>query len=217
MEPEKKIIPISQGEEEPKQPNAESPKKSPPTARFIIQYAIVLLCVAFVLVTLSYFSHQQQQWANIQAEHSQFSVSALQSIQNLQEENAQYSDELSQTQQQLEDVSGELAALRAAKEETAAQNAADIDALRGDLEQAETTARDAAAAADKQREAMDALWRAENLVSARKYAAAWELLTEKRDKDLPVYLPDAVPDGMEEGTLSAAEEYARLAALLGAN
>ena len=187
-----------------------APHGKTPHTRYIFQYALILLCVAFVLVLLSYLSHQQQQWADIQEEHSQFSVSAMQSIQTLQEENTQYEDVLSRLRRELDAMTVDRDALLSAMARSEARHTADLESLREDLEHAENTA----VAAEKQREALEYLWRAEALAAARKYAAARSLLTEMREKGLPAHLTGAAPDGLEETAATASEEYARLAELL---
>jgi len=215
MNQNKKIIPI-QPEVQP-EPLPEKTDKAPPTMRYIIQYTLILLCGALVLILLSYLSNQQQwarenqqQWADMQEEHNQFSVSALQSIQSLLEENARFEEENAQLQQALDAVRSERDAVLAGKEETDVLNIA----LQGSLEDAGNETAKAIREAEKQRQALEYLWRADVLVTARRLTAARELLTEMRALGLPDHLPKDALEGIETADISPAEEYERLAEML---
>ena len=210
----KKIIPIKQPEEELALPSGEAPAKdAPPTTRYIIKYALILMCVAFVLVLLSYLSHQQQ-WADIQGEQTHFSVSAMQSIENLQQENARYVEELTQLKLEQDALERENRALREARDQAAEQAQTELEAVQSKLTKAEINAKTEALAAENRKLAMDYLWRIEYLVSARRNAVARTLFLEMQDMGLRAYLSETVMDSVKLPGETAIEEYDRLAGVL---
>jgi len=200
MEP-KKIVPIKSAEALPPTPPEKEPEKAPPTMRFIFKYALILLCVAFVLVLLSFASRQQK----LQEEQVQFSVSAMQSIETLQRDNTQFSADLVQAQLEIEALTNRLEAMQASE----AASQALLDETRNDMEKTEAEHLAFTKMAENRQQAMDYLWRIEYLVSVRRYTAARELITEMRDAGIQ----DALPEDKSEGIpgLSPAEEYRRLA------
>ena len=85
---------------------------------FLIIYAAGLLTIALVLVILSYFQQKRanEQLGNLQEQHDNFSVSALQSIDEMRSTLADLESRNTELEQQLNAAKSESASLTAEKE-----------------------------------------------------------------------------------------------------
>ncbi len=203
MEPETKIVPIK----------PDTPKKNaksvPPSPGFLFKYVIGLLFVALVLVFLSYMAHMQRQseedWAEAQKQQTQFSVSALQSIEKLQQENATLTQNAEQDALTMSGLRAEIDAMRAARA-----------ALKAELARTEEDAKaqlaEQAAQAAESEAALNAFWQLERLMALHKYTAARAFVADMEAAGYPALLPDTASDVLDT---TPREEWDRIKDTLG--
>ncbi len=165
----------------PPKPRRSHKRKAP-----VVLYLCILFLAAFVLLAMSYFMQQRKMTGLTETiDGLKDSVSAMQTVQDIQQQNQALSQEVEDLKDQVAALTGENTALN----EELAQT------------------KDAADTSGKQVQALEELWRIEKLYRTRYYTYCRNAIEVFQSTGLSDYLPT---EPLEEGELSAAEEFAAI-------